>query len=248
MPFGLLVLSVYLFSIFSGHSYFLSDSKAVLQGCTDQWTLQENQNIPKLIQVTVCVDVRLMTAGTWIAFSYTSPRSPRYDLALQGDGDAVYAWLLGVQHRFPVQLQLEHWHRLCLRMDSSRNNFSLSVSSSLETHERTVIAHAIQPNGKLQLGCQPSKVSPGTNMATVELYLFRMWADVRKHELCEDGTIVGWDSSMWGISRAQSLVRDDTLYCGESCFNTQSTGLECNVFWKGLLRKMQIIFIRKNSF
>lgn len=210
-------------SFFSGHSYFLSDSKAVLQGCTDQWTLQENQNIPKLLQMTVCVNVRVTTAGQWIAFSLTSPRSPYYDLALQGDGDAVYAWLLGVQHRFPVRLALEYWHHLCLRMDSSRNSFSLSVNSSQETQERTVITHAIQPSGKLQLGCEPSNVSPGTSMATVELYLFRMWADVSKHERCEKGTMVDWDSSMWSISRAQALVQDNTLSCGEThCTHLQA--------------------------
>lgn len=211
MPF----CSYLIFVFFPGHSHFLSDSKAVLQGCADQWTLKDNQSIPKLFQMTVCVDVRLMTAGKWMVFSYTSPRSPLYDLALQGDGDAVYAWLLGVQHRFPVRLALERWHRLCLRIDSSRNSFSLTVGSSKETHERTVIAHAIQPGGKLHLGCQSSEVSPGTKMATMELYLFRMWADVSAHTLCEDGTIVGWDSSMWIISRAQTSVQDDTLYCGE---------------------------------
>lgn len=181
----------------------------------DQWTLQENQHMPKLSQVTVCVDVRLLTVGKWIAFSYTTPRSPYYALALQGDSDAIYAWLLGVQHHFPVRLELKRWHRLCVRIDSLRNSFSLSVSSSQETHERTVIVHAMQPNGTLQLGCQSWEFSPGTNMATMELYLFRMWGDVSEHARCEDGTIVGWDSSMWRFSRAQTLVQDDTLYCGE---------------------------------
>lgn len=193
----------------------MSDSKAVLQGCTDWWTLEQNQRVPKLLQMTVCLDVRLLTAGKWMAFSYTIRHSPYYDLALQGDNDAVYVWLMGVQHRFPVHLTLERWHRLCLRFDSLRNSFSLSVSSSQETHVRTVIAHAMQPNGTLQLGCQPWQVFPGTNMATMELYLFRMWGDVRQHALCEDGTIVGWDSNMWRISQAQACVQDDTLFCGE---------------------------------
>lgn len=191
----------------------MSDTKAVLQGCTDRWTLQET--IPKLFQMTVCVDMRLLTAGKWKAFHYTAPRSPYYDLALQGDSNGVYAWLLGVQHRFPVHLQLEHWHQLCLRIDSLHNRFSLTVSSSQKTYERTVFAHAMQPNGKLQLGCQPWEVISGIRMATMELYMFRMWGDVKEHAVCEDGTIVGWESSMWRISRAQALVQDDTLYCGE---------------------------------
>ncbi|MCJ8745915.1 hypothetical protein PDJAM_G00135620, partial [Pangasius djambal] len=168
----------------------MSDSKAVLKGCKGWWTLQRNQSVPQLFQMTVCLDVRLLTAGKWMAFSYTTPRSPYYDLALQGDSNAVYVWLLGVQHNFPVQLALKRWHRLCLSIDSLRNSFRLTVSSSRKTHKRTVIAHAMRPNGKLQLGCQPWEIFPGTTMATMELYLFRMWGDVREHALCEDGTIV----------------------------------------------------------
>lgn len=171
--------------------------------------------MPKLTQMTVCTDIRVLTAGKWVAFSYTTPRLPYYDLALQGDSDSVYAWLLGVQHRFPVHLELKRWHRLCLRVDSLRNSFSLTVSSSQVTHKRTFIAHAMQPNGRLQLGCQPWEIFPGTNMATIELYLFRMWGDVKEHAPCEDGAIVSWDSSMWRISRVQALVQDDTLNCGE---------------------------------
>ncbi|GAA6079153.1 adhesion G-protein coupled receptor G2 [Tachysurus ichikawai] len=194
-------------------SYFMSNSKAVLQGCRDQWILQDKQSVPKLSQITVCMDMRLLTAGNWMAFSYTTPRSPKYDLALHGDSKAMYAWILGVQHRFPVQLTLEHWHRLCLRIDSLRNSFILNISSSQKTYERTVFAHAMQLNGKLQLGCQPWDIFPETSMATMELYMFRMWGDVREHANCEDGTIVGWDSSMWSISQAQAWVQDNALYC-----------------------------------
>lgn len=201
--------------LFSADSYFMSNSKAVLQGCRDQWILQDKQSVPKLSQITVCMDMRLLTAGNWMAFSYTTPRSPKYDLALHGDSKAMYAWILGVQHRFPVQLTLEHWHRLCLRIDSLRNSFILNISSSQKTYERTVFAHAMQLNGKLQLGCQPWDIFPETSMATMELYMFRMWGDVREHANCEDGTIVGWDSSMWSISQAQAWVQDNALYCGE---------------------------------
>ncbi|KAK2814786.1 hypothetical protein Q7C36_023052 [Tachysurus vachellii] len=195
-------------------SYFMSNSKAVLQGCRDQWILQDKQSVPKLSQITVCMDMRLLTAGNWMAFSYTTPRSPKYDLALHGDSEAMYAWILGVKHRFPVQLTLERWHRLCLRIDSLRNSFILNIGSSQKTYERRVFAHAMQLNGKLQLGCQPWDIFPETSMATIELYMFRMWGDVREHANCEDGTIVGWDSSMWSISRAQAWVQDNALYCG----------------------------------
>ncbi|XP_053530664.1 adhesion G-protein coupled receptor G4 [Ictalurus punctatus] len=196
-----------------GHSYFMIDSKAVLQGFMDRWTLKENQQVPKLYQMTVCLDVRLLTAGRWMAFSYIAPRSPYYDLALQGDSYAVYIWLLGVQHRFRVPMSLERWHRLCLRIDSLQNSFSLTISSSQDVHQRTVIINAMRPNGKLQLGFHPWEVSPGSSMATIELYLFRVWGDVREHSACEDGTIVGWDSSIWRISQAQTWVQDNTLSC-----------------------------------
>lgn len=191
------------------------NSKALLRGCSDRWTLQDKVRVPKLSQMTVCMDMRLLTAGKWMAFGYTTPHSPYYDLALQGDSDAVYAWLLGVQHHFSVRLVLGFWHQLCLRIDSLRNSFSLTVNSSQETYERTVIAHAMQPNGLLQLGCQPWSIFPGTSMATIELYMFRMWEDVKKHANCEDGTVVGWDSNMWRYSRAEALVQDNTLPCGK---------------------------------
>lgn len=210
-----LICSFFFACLFPVDSYFMSNSKAVLQRCTDGWTLQQNQRVPKLLQMTVCLDMRLLTAGKWMAFSYTIPHSPYYGLTLQGDNDAVYVWLMGVKHRFPVRLTLEHWHRLCLRFDSLHNRFSLSVSSSQDTYVHTVIAHAMQPIGRLKLGCQPWQDFPRTNMAKMELYLFRMWGDVREHALCEDGTIVGWDSSMWRINQAQARVQDDTLYCGE---------------------------------
>ncbi|KAL7840656.1 hypothetical protein AOLI_G00259790 [Acnodon oligacanthus] len=194
--------------------YFMSDSKAVLQGCSDYWTLQDRWAMPLLFQITVCVDVRVMTPGEWTAFSYTSPRPPYYDLALQGDDSAIYAWLLGVRHRFPVQLEQGRWYRLCLRRDAMRDSFSLEVSGNPDPQQRTVIARATPPTGTLILGCQPRDASPGVTLATLELYLFRVWKDVLQHGPCEDGTVVGWDSRMWGITRPQARVRDDTLQCG----------------------------------
>ncbi|KAL7835383.1 hypothetical protein SRHO_G00277300 [Serrasalmus rhombeus] len=194
--------------------YFMSDSKAVLQGCSDYWTLQDRSTIPQLFQITVCVDVRVMTPGEWTAFSFTSPRPPYYDLALQGDDSALYAWLLGVRHRFPVQLEQGRWYQLCLRRDAMQDSFSLEVSGNPDPQQRTVIARATPPIGTLILGCQPRDASPGVTMATLELYLFRVWNDVLQHKPCEDGTVVGWDSRRWGITRPQARVRDDTLQCG----------------------------------
>ncbi|XP_058232125.1 adhesion G-protein coupled receptor G4 isoform X2 [Hemibagrus wyckioides] len=197
-------------------SHFMSNSKAILHGCTDQWILDDKHSVPNLFQMTVCMDLRLLTTGKWMAFSYATPHSSYYDLALHGDSEAVYAWLLGVRHRFPVRLELERWHQLCLRIDTLNNSFILTVNSSQKTSEqRTVITQAIKLKGKLQLGCQSEGTFTGSTTATIELYMFRIWGDVRKHSHCEDGTIVGWDSSMWKISRYEAWAKDRTLYCGE---------------------------------
>ncbi|XP_030623428.1 adhesion G-protein coupled receptor G2 [Chanos chanos] len=209
----------------------MHDSKAVLHGCSDHWKLKEHGRMPLLFQMTVCVDVRILSPGEWTAFSYSSPHVPRFDLALQGDEYALHAWLLGVRHRFPVQLDLRRWHRLCLRWDALHNSFSLEVDGSPNTHQRTVIAHAIPPAGQLLLGCQPWESSPGVTMGTVELYLFRAWEDVREHGPCEDGSVVGWDSQLWGVTRARAMVHDDALYCGRKRFKREVPGpvvVTCN--------------------
>lgn len=107
---------------------FLGDTKAVLNGCEDHWTLQDRASIPLLSQMTVCVDIHIVVPGAWSAFSYSSAHAPKPDLGLEGDEEAVYAWLLRVRHRFPLQLSLSRWHKLCLRRDSLHNSFSLEVN------------------------------------------------------------------------------------------------------------------------
>ncbi|XP_051538181.1 adhesion G-protein coupled receptor G4-like [Myxocyprinus asiaticus] len=195
--------------------FFMSDAKAVLQGCEDHWTFQpQGHSIPVLFQMTVCVDVQVLSPGEWTAFSYISAPAPRYELALQGDENSLYAWLLGVRHQFPVQLTLRRWYRLCLRWDAPHKSFSLTIGGSSEVYQRTAIARAIPPSGRLLLGCQPKDTPPGVNMATVELYLFRIWNNVGEHRACEDGTVVGWDSRLWTITRAQARIQDYKLQCG----------------------------------
>lgn len=108
--------------------YFLGDTKAVLNGCQDQWTLQSAVTMPRLFQITVCVDVHVVVPGAWVAFLYTSVRGPNPDLGLEGDATAVYGWLLQVRHRFPLQLAPMQWHRVCLRRDAEGNTFSLEVT------------------------------------------------------------------------------------------------------------------------
>ena len=191
------------------------DSKAVLDDCRNYWTFQDRERIPQLFQMTVCVDVRVVSPGRWLAFSYSSPRTPHYDLALEGDPNSLYAWLLGVRHRFPVRLEPRLWHRLCLRRDSLRNTFSLEVDGNAGKHQRTVIARVIPPHGELVLGCRPRDATPGAARGKVELYLFRMWEDVGEHQTCEDGSVVGWESRLWGVTHTRARVRDELLHCGK---------------------------------
>uniref|UniRef100_A0A673NH84 Adhesion G-protein coupled receptor G2 n=1 Tax=Sinocyclocheilus rhinocerous TaxID=307959 RepID=A0A673NH84_9TELE len=165
----------------------MSDAKAVLHGCDDHWTFQEQGRMPVLFQTTVCVDVQVLSPGEWTAFSYVSAPAPRYELALQGDANNLYAWLLGVRHQFTVQLTIHRWYHICLRWDAPRKSFSLTIGGNSEVYQRTAIARAIPPTGRLLLGCQPNEASPVVKMATVELYLFRIWDDVGEHRF--NGTL-----------------------------------------------------------
>ncbi|XP_023806018.2 adhesion G-protein coupled receptor G2 isoform X2 [Oryzias latipes] len=192
--------------------YFLGDTKAVLNGCQDQWTLQSAVTMPRLFQITVCVDVHVVVPGAWVAFLYTSVRGPNPDLGLEGDATAVYGWLLQVRHRFPLQLAPMQWHRVCLRRDAEGNTFSLEVNGRMEA-ERTVIAQAIPPSGTLWLGCHPRLQPPGVPQGKVELYLFRMWADLNSHGFCEDGTVIGWDSQFWSVTSSKAKEKDPYLLC-----------------------------------
>lgn len=195
--------------------FFMSDAKAVLQGCDDHWTFQGPSRMPVLFQTTICVNVRVISPGTWTAFSYVSTPTRRYELALQGDQNNLYAWLLGVRHQFTVQLTAQRWHHICLRWDAFSKSFSLTIGGNSEVYQRTAIARAIPPSGSLLLGCQPNEAFLGVKMATTELYLFRIWDDVGDHKACEDGTVIGWDSQIWAITRTQARVQDYTLQCGE---------------------------------
>ncbi|XP_078136342.1 uncharacterized protein adgrg2a isoform X2 [Sander vitreus] len=192
--------------------YFLGDTKAVLNGCEDHWTLQDRATMPLLLQMTLCVDIRVVVPGAWVAFSYSSVLAPGPELGLEGDDEALYGWLLMVRHRFPMRLSPTHWHRVCLRRDVSRNSFSLEVDGKMLA-ERTVIARAIPPNGSLWLGCRPRDRPPGAILGQVELYLFRMWADLGNHGLCEDGTVIGWNAQSWGLTSPKAAQRDKNLLC-----------------------------------
>ncbi|XP_069552362.1 uncharacterized protein [Brachyistius frenatus] len=191
---------------------FLADTKAVLNSCKDHWTL--HTAIPLLFQMTVCVDVRVVVPGAWVAFSYSSVHTPKPELGLEGDDEAIYGWLLRVRHRFPLRLSPNRWHRVCLRMDVPGNTFSLEVNGQTVA-ERTVIAQAIPTSGSLWLGCHRRGRRPGARLGRVELYLFRMWADLGHHGLCEDGTVIGWNAQSWVTSPAASQS-DPHLLCGET--------------------------------
>lgn len=82
--------------------------------------------------------------------------------------------------------------------------------------ERTVIAQAIPASGSLWLGCRLPQSAWGSAPGGVELYLFRMWADLSSHGLCEDGALIGWNAQYWGLTSARAMQRDPTLQCGET--------------------------------
>ncbi|MEQ2224979.1 hypothetical protein ILYODFUR_012893, partial [Ilyodon furcidens] len=193
--------------------YFLGGIKAVINGCEDHWTLQGRTSLPQLSQMTVCVNIYVVVPGPWVAFSYSSVRILNPDLGLEGDNEAIYAWLLKVQHRFPFKMSPMAWHKVCLRRDVWRNTFSLAVDDKIVA-ERMVIAQAIPTSGSLWLGCHQRKQSPGAVMGKVELYLFRMWADLGEHRSCEDGTVIGWNADYWDVTRPKAKERDTSLPCG----------------------------------
>lgn len=209
----------------------------MLTGCEDRWTLQAS--VPTLLQITVCVDVRVVAPGPWVAFYYSSVHTLGPELGLEGDQQVLYGWLLRVRHRFPLRLSLAGWHRLCLRRDVQRHLFSLEVSprkrgadpanqllisvwtSQVDgqlVSEQTVIAQAIPKSGSLWLGCRPPGHPSGSTPGGVELYLFRMWEDLRSHGPCEDGTLIGWNTRHWAPPSAspRAWQRDPHLECGET--------------------------------
>ncbi|KAI9516791.1 hypothetical protein NQZ68_013849 [Dissostichus eleginoides] len=153
--------------------------------------------MPLLFQITLCVDIRVVVPGAWVAFSYSSVHAPRPELGLEGDEDALYAWLLRVRHRFPIRLSPKHWHRVDGKMVA----------------QRTVIAQAIPPAGSMWLGCRPRDQPPGDTLGKVELYLFRMWGDLGNHGLCEDGSVIGWNAHYWGVTSPRARQRDPNLLC-----------------------------------
>ncbi|XP_030613091.1 adhesion G-protein coupled receptor G4-like [Archocentrus centrarchus] len=191
---------------------FLGDTKAVLNGCKDHWTLQDRAAMPLLYKITICVDIRVVVPGAWVAFSYRTVYAPRPELGLEGDDEAIYGWLLGVRHQFPLQLSPTLWHRVCLRRDVKGNTFSLEVDGHIVT-KRTVIAQAIPPSGSLWLGCRPNSRPPESKLGKVELYLFRVWGDLGDHGLCEDGTVIGWNAQYWGVTSPGARQIDHNLLC-----------------------------------
>lgn len=82
--------------------------------------------------------------------------------------------------------------------------------------ERRVIAQAIPPSGSLRLGCRPRDRPPRSTLGDVELYLFRMWADLGDHGQCEDGTVIGWNAQHWDPTSPRARQIDPNLPCGET--------------------------------
>ncbi|KAL4624889.1 hypothetical protein GN956_G17690 [Arapaima gigas] len=190
--------------------YFMSESKALFHhGCGDYWSLLDRNQMPLLHQVSVCLDVRILSPGQWTAFTYRTHHMPYYELALQGHHQGLEVWLLGVQHHFPMDLEFHRWHHICLRWDSLSSMFRLEVDTWAVEH--SVEGQAIHPAGELLLGCHGQEAAQEETVQ-VELYLFRVWRDIQQYGACEDGDVVGWDSTQWTVV-GQSKARDDSLHC-----------------------------------
>lgn len=121
--------------------YFLGDTKAVLNGCDDHWTLQDKASFPLLYKMTVCMNIRVVLPGAWIAFTYSSIHGLMPELGLEGDDGALYAWLLRVKHRFPLKLSLQDWHQVCLRRNVVGSSFSLEVHVTLSLFYGLICMH-----------------------------------------------------------------------------------------------------------
>ncbi|KPP70466.1 hypothetical protein Z043_110704 [Scleropages formosus] len=188
---------------------YLGGMKAVFPNdCGDHWTLREQGTLAKLAKMTVCVDVRVLFPGTWIAFSYRSPHSPQSELTLQGDGRILLVMLGWQRYRFYVPLALNQWHRVCLSLNAPKSFLTLRVNN---VNYWQSIGTAVSPtssSGELRLGCQ----RPSESVAKVELYLLRVWDNVLRHSNCEDGNVVGWNSEQWEY-HASTVMEDSTLPC-----------------------------------
>ncbi|KAG7484365.1 hypothetical protein MATL_G00048460 [Megalops atlanticus] len=207
----LLSVLVLLCHVVTVEASFMHDSKAHFpRGCRDPWTLVDRVQVPTLVQVTVCMHMRVLVQGEWTAFTYGPPHVEQYDLALEGDRRTLYVWLLGVRHRFPVRLLPHRWYHVCLKRDAARHSIALDVDGSPSV--RTVTGEPIPPGGDLLLGCR-ARHAPISHLGEMELYLFRVWDDIGNHDTCENGTVVGWSSEEWDRGE-WAPVRDDRLPCG----------------------------------
>ena len=191
----------------------MHDSKVHFsQGSGNYWILRDRTQIPMLKQMTVCVYVRVLVSSEWTAYTYGHPRAPEHDLALQGDSESLYVWLLGMRHRFPVLLLTQRWYHICLKQDTKQQRVSLEVDGSPSLH--TVNAsNAIPSEGEMVLGSK-DRGDPPSRAGAVELYLFRVWDDIDSHDVCEDGRVVAWRSEQWNMGNHPPL-QDDSLLCGE---------------------------------
>lgn len=81
---------------------------------------------------------------------------------------------------------------------------------------RRAITRATPASGSLWLGCRPGRTPPRGVLGSVELYLFRVWADLREHRPCEDGTVIGWNAEQWGVTRPRARRWDPQLQCAET--------------------------------
>ncbi|KAJ8276693.1 hypothetical protein COCON_G00084450 [Conger conger] len=200
---------------------FMHDSKVRFsQGGGDHWALRDGVRVPALVHLTVCVYVRVLRGGAWTAYAYGDPGARAHHLGLQGDGQRLYVWLLGVRHGFPVRLLQRTWYHVCLRRDAGRQQVSLEVDGTPSL--RRVVAGTVPPAGRLTLGSPDRDGPPSRAGAAVELYLFRVWDNVGPRGVCEDGGVVAWRREQWDMGDHPPL-QDESLPCGPRRMKREAT-------------------------
>ncbi|XP_066555111.1 adhesion G-protein coupled receptor G4 isoform X2 [Amia ocellicauda] len=192
-----------------GHGDFLgSYSAEFTKGCNDGWTLKETVNLPSLVNLTVCVSVKLKAPGTWTAFTYKADESKNYDLAIKGNQNGIHVWLKGKDYKFTNIMSWNIWHQICLKVNMIEKGFTLDVSGA--SNWTSVSNITVPGRGKLRLGCGAGL--DDSDSKKLELYLFRLWRDTGNHSACEDGNAVGWNSDYWDFQN-KTLVYDTSLSC-----------------------------------
>ncbi|XP_043830581.1 adhesion G-protein coupled receptor G4 [Dromiciops gliroides] len=208
---------------------FLSDAASLkgkrmdFQGKCDQY-LSVAHPIPKLLRLTVCVDLSLKDPNlkTWMAFSYTTKNTSlvteEKELGLGGEYSQLRVHILGKTIPVNHSLSLFKWHHVCLIWDGAKGSLELFLN---KTRLLVVMDNSqnMTANGDLVLGrfhcneeSQPDSRAHGT---VGSLYHFQLWNRILENEdfqKCYKGNVVSWEEDHWFLNH-MSPTTDDQLHC-----------------------------------